>query len=250
MPKSSRPNFLLFITDQHRADFLGCYGHPVLRTPNIDSIAQARHGVRPLLCRKPGLPAEPRQPDDRAHALGARRAQQRHPAVDEGGDLRRSAARRRLYAPRWSARAICRTSPAARSDHQAASRRARAIHEPSAGLRQSLRDDLDDPKYEQETPQYWTQGRRACADAVLRLRPCHAGAQSRRRGGRRLRPLARCARPQGEEPARAEEQPAARLHGAAGLSHRDPGGALRHRVPRRSRRGLSRRARTPTRRSS
>src|SRR3984893_3048104 len=39
MPKSSRPNFLLFITDQHRADFLGCYGHPVLRTPHIDSIA-------------------------------------------------------------------------------------------------------------------------------------------------------------------------------------------------------------------
>ena len=39
MTKSSRPNFLLFITDQHRADFLGCYGHPVLRTPHIDSIA-------------------------------------------------------------------------------------------------------------------------------------------------------------------------------------------------------------------
>src|SRR6267154_1461831 len=37
--KSSRPNFLLFITDQHRADYLGCYGHPVLATPNIDSIA-------------------------------------------------------------------------------------------------------------------------------------------------------------------------------------------------------------------
>jgi hypothetical protein len=30
---SKRPNFILFITDQHRADFLGCYGHPVLRTP-------------------------------------------------------------------------------------------------------------------------------------------------------------------------------------------------------------------------
>src|ERR1044072_5230093 len=39
LPSSSRPNFLLFITDQHRADFLGCYGHPVLRTPNIDTIA-------------------------------------------------------------------------------------------------------------------------------------------------------------------------------------------------------------------
>src|ERR671919_2372065 len=39
MLKSSRPNFLLFITDQHRADYLGCYGHPVVRTPHIDSIA-------------------------------------------------------------------------------------------------------------------------------------------------------------------------------------------------------------------
>src|SRR3954469_7656201 len=33
------PNFILFITDQHRADHLGCYGHPVLKTPNIDTIA-------------------------------------------------------------------------------------------------------------------------------------------------------------------------------------------------------------------
>jgi len=35
----TRPNFLFFITDQHRADYLGCYGHPLLRTPHIDSIA-------------------------------------------------------------------------------------------------------------------------------------------------------------------------------------------------------------------
>lgn len=34
-----RPNFILFITDQHRADFLGCYGHPVVQTPNIDKMA-------------------------------------------------------------------------------------------------------------------------------------------------------------------------------------------------------------------
>jgi arylsulfatase A-like enzyme len=33
------PNFLLVITDQHRADYLGCYGHPLLKTPHIDSIA-------------------------------------------------------------------------------------------------------------------------------------------------------------------------------------------------------------------
>lgn len=35
-----RPNFLFIITDQHRADHLGCYGNKVVRTPNIDSIAQ------------------------------------------------------------------------------------------------------------------------------------------------------------------------------------------------------------------
>ncbi len=34
-----QPNFVLFITDQHRADWLGCYGHPVVRTPNIDGLA-------------------------------------------------------------------------------------------------------------------------------------------------------------------------------------------------------------------
>ena len=34
-----RPSFILFITDQHRADYLGCMGHPVLNTPHIDAIA-------------------------------------------------------------------------------------------------------------------------------------------------------------------------------------------------------------------
>jgi arylsulfatase A-like enzyme len=36
---TKRPNFLFLITDQQRADWLGCYGHKVLKTPNIDSIA-------------------------------------------------------------------------------------------------------------------------------------------------------------------------------------------------------------------
>jgi arylsulfatase A-like enzyme len=38
MPK--QPNFVLFITDQQRVDYLGCYGHPILKTPNIDRIAK------------------------------------------------------------------------------------------------------------------------------------------------------------------------------------------------------------------
>lgn len=37
----SKPNFLIFITDQHRADHLGCYGNPVVRTPHIDALAAA-----------------------------------------------------------------------------------------------------------------------------------------------------------------------------------------------------------------
>jgi arylsulfatase A-like enzyme len=36
---SDRPNFLFIITDQHRADHLGCYGNPIVRTPHIDGIA-------------------------------------------------------------------------------------------------------------------------------------------------------------------------------------------------------------------
>ncbi len=36
-----RPNFLFIITDQHRADHLGCYGNTVVQTPNIDGIAAA-----------------------------------------------------------------------------------------------------------------------------------------------------------------------------------------------------------------
>ena len=36
---AQRPCFVLFVTDQHRADHLGCYGNPMVRTPSIDGIA-------------------------------------------------------------------------------------------------------------------------------------------------------------------------------------------------------------------
>jgi len=35
----TRPNFLFIITDQQRADHLGCYGNRVVRTPNLDALA-------------------------------------------------------------------------------------------------------------------------------------------------------------------------------------------------------------------
>ncbi|NVK40150.1 MAG: sulfatase-like hydrolase/transferase [Oceanospirillaceae bacterium] len=39
-----QPNFIIFMTDQQRADHLGCYGNPLVQTPHIDSLAQ--RGVR------------------------------------------------------------------------------------------------------------------------------------------------------------------------------------------------------------
>ena len=37
---TERTSYVLFITDQQRYDHLGCNGHPVLRTPNIDRMAE------------------------------------------------------------------------------------------------------------------------------------------------------------------------------------------------------------------
>ncbi len=36
---TERPSYILFVTDQQRYDHLGCNGHPVLQTPNIDEMA-------------------------------------------------------------------------------------------------------------------------------------------------------------------------------------------------------------------
>ena len=41
---TARPNILFLFTDQHRADALGCAGHPVVRTPHLDRLAS--EGVR------------------------------------------------------------------------------------------------------------------------------------------------------------------------------------------------------------
>ncbi len=39
--QSSKPNYVFFVSDQHRADHLGCYGNSVVQTPNIDRLAQS-----------------------------------------------------------------------------------------------------------------------------------------------------------------------------------------------------------------
>ena len=42
--KTSQPNILFLMTDQHRADCLGCDGNSIIKTPNLDRIA--REGAR------------------------------------------------------------------------------------------------------------------------------------------------------------------------------------------------------------
>lgn len=37
---AERPNILLILTDDHRADALSCKGHPFLKTPNLDRLAE------------------------------------------------------------------------------------------------------------------------------------------------------------------------------------------------------------------
>ena len=41
--KKNKPNIIFIFSDQHRADSMACVGHPVVITPNLDSLA--REGV-------------------------------------------------------------------------------------------------------------------------------------------------------------------------------------------------------------
>jgi arylsulfatase A-like enzyme len=154
MPKSSRPNFLLFITDQHRADFLGCYGHPVLRTPHIDSIAARGTAFDKFYVASPVC-----QPNRASLMTG--RMPSVHDVRSNGiplsmeavtfVDLLRDAGYRTALVGKSHLQNFTGHDPIIKRRPPRA-----GFHEPSPPLRQSLRDHLDDPKYEQETPQYWT----------------------------------------------------------------------------------------------
>jgi len=41
---ADRPNIVFFLSDDQRADFMGCAGHPILKTPTMDKLAE--EGVR------------------------------------------------------------------------------------------------------------------------------------------------------------------------------------------------------------
>src|ERR1700693_4267630 len=43
-PRARRPNFLVIVTDDQGIGDVGCFGHPEVRTPNLDRLAS--EGVR------------------------------------------------------------------------------------------------------------------------------------------------------------------------------------------------------------
>ena len=53
MPADSRPNIVVIMADQHRADALGCYGNDIIRTPNIDRLAAEGARFGRAFCQGP-----------------------------------------------------------------------------------------------------------------------------------------------------------------------------------------------------
>ena len=47
-----KPNIIIFLADDLGYGDLGCYGHPIIQTPNIDAFAEA--GVRLTDCHSAG----------------------------------------------------------------------------------------------------------------------------------------------------------------------------------------------------
>ena len=48
-----KPNILFLFADQHRHDILGCAGHPLVQTPNIDAIASEGVHFTKTWCQSP-----------------------------------------------------------------------------------------------------------------------------------------------------------------------------------------------------
>jgi len=148
-----RPNFILFITDQHRADFLGCYGHPVLRTPNIDGIAARGtafdrfYVASPVCMPNRASLMTGRMPS--VHGVRSNGIPLSMNAVTFV-DLLRDAGYRTALIGKSHLQNFTGWPPLIKRSPPRES-----YHEPSPQLAQAIRNDLGEPRYEQETPEYW-----------------------------------------------------------------------------------------------
>lgn len=53
MPEGRAPNVVVLMSDQHRADMIGCAGDPVVRTPNMDRLAAEGVRFSHTICQGP-----------------------------------------------------------------------------------------------------------------------------------------------------------------------------------------------------
>ncbi|MCW5604474.1 MAG: sulfatase-like hydrolase/transferase, partial [Burkholderiales bacterium] len=133
--------------------FLGCYGHPVLRTPNIDSIAARgtafdRFHVASPVC----MPNRSSLMTGRMPSLHGVRSNGIPLSMDAVTfvELLRDAGYRTALIGKSHLQNFTPHAPVIKRPPPRP-----GFHEPSPPLRQAVRNDLHEPQYEQETPEYW-----------------------------------------------------------------------------------------------
>lgn len=150
-----RPNFVLFITDQQRADFLGCYGHPSLRTPNIDSIAARgvafdRFYVASPVCmpNRASLMTGRMPSSHGVRSLGIPLSRANVTFVEQLRDAQYDTA----LIGKSHLQNFTDFAPVVKRDE------ARPGYHPAKGqFAEGIRSDLSDPFYLQETPEFWSE---------------------------------------------------------------------------------------------
>jgi arylsulfatase A-like enzyme len=150
---SKCPNFILFITDQHRADFLGCYGHPVLRTPHIDSIAAKGTMFGRLYVASPVcMPNRASLMTGRMPSVHGVRSNGIPLSMNAVTfvDLLRDAGYHTALIGKSHLQNFTSWPPIVKRQPAR-----EGYREPSGDLVQALRNDLSHRAYEQETPEYW-----------------------------------------------------------------------------------------------
>ncbi|OWU67534.1 hypothetical protein ATO2_14670 [Roseovarius sp. 22II1-1F6A] len=151
---SKRPNFILFVTDQHRADYLGCYGHPVLQTPNIDDIAARGVAFDSFYV------ASPVCMPNRASLMTCRMPSS-HGVTMNGVPLDRKNVtfvellKEAGYNTALIGKSHLQTFTGAPATLQIPPTRDGYVRA-GGGLAEAVRHDLDDPAYKVEEPKFWS----------------------------------------------------------------------------------------------
>jgi arylsulfatase A-like enzyme len=150
-----RPNFILFMTDQHRADYLGCYGHPLLRTPHIDSIAEQGvlfeqfYVASPVCMPNRASLMTGRMPS--VHGVRANGIPLSHRNVTFVELLREAGYATALVGKSHLQNFVGTPSVLERSEPPADYR------QPAAALAQAQREDLNAQQYRYEDPEFWSE---------------------------------------------------------------------------------------------